>query len=80
MAGELRVLFLFILICKGPEYVAGESEDLAVQNMVRLLMGRIVGVALLTCVGLAPESIYSSYRLVWSVIRSEKRADRLGGH
>ena len=55
IAGKVSVLFLSVLICRVPECVANDVEDVAVLVKMRLVRGRISGVALVMCVGLVPE-------------------------
>ena len=46
IAGSLRILFLFVLICRVPECVADDEEEVAVLVVMRVVRGRIVDVAL----------------------------------
>ena len=56
IAGTVKILFLFVLICMVPVYAADDVEDVAALVVTRVLMGCMVSVAFVMCVGLAPES------------------------
>lgn len=45
---------MFVLICVVPAWVADDVEEVAVLVVIRVVSGRMVGVAFVMCVGLAP--------------------------
>ena len=56
MAGSERTLFLFVVILIVPAWVADDVDELAVLVVMRVVRGRVDGVACVKWVGLAPES------------------------